>query len=97
MPTIGLGALHDQPKEVELFDTDKEKNLFKPRNKTWGEIGEEGAVAGVGINMVLAPTKFIDVGSIGMVPSVKVKLSLRLACRCCRLDNWRRNIFPPTL
>jgi protein transport protein SEC24 len=67
MPTIGLGALHDQPKEADLFDTEKEKILFKPRHRTWRDIGEEGAVEGVGVNLVLAPSKFIDVGSIGMV------------------------------
>lgn len=69
MPTIGLGALHDQPKEADVFDTDKEKTLFKPRHRTWRDIGEQSAVEGVGVNMVLAPSKFIDIGSIGIVAS----------------------------
>lgn len=66
MPTIGIGSLQGQPDESELFDSDKEKVLYKPRNMTWAEIGEECAVDGIGVNLVLAPSKFIDIGSIGM-------------------------------
>ncbi|RDB29701.1 Uncharacterized protein C4.03c [Hypsizygus marmoreus] len=67
MPTIGMGSLHGQPNESELFDTDKEKTLYKPREHTWVEIGEELVADGIGVNIVLTPGKYVDIGSIGIV------------------------------
>ena len=67
MPTIGIGRIHGQPNEADLFDTDKEKILYKTRDKTWPQIGEECALEGIAINLVLAPNKYIDIGSIGML------------------------------
>ncbi|KAG5646343.1 hypothetical protein DXG03_003666 [Asterophora parasitica] len=70
MPTIGIGKLSSQPNESELFDTDKERVLYKPRDAIWTEIGQELAVDGIGVNMVFAPRKFTDIGSIGIVASL---------------------------
>ncbi|KAF5379180.1 hypothetical protein D9615_005981 [Tricholomella constricta] len=70
MPTIGIGKLSGQPNESDLFDTDKERVLYKPRDSTWTDIGQEFAVDGIGVSMVLAPSKFMDIGSIGAVASL---------------------------
>jgi protein transport protein SEC24 len=47
--------------------------MFRPRDRSWRDIGEESAMEGIGINMVLAPSKFIDIGSIGMLPLYETK------------------------
>ncbi|KAL9710373.1 COPII coat Sec23p-Sfb3p heterodimer component [Leucoagaricus gongylophorus] len=69
LSNFGLGALSGAPVEPDLYDTDKEKSLFKPRDVSWLGIGEELAEEGVGVSMFLAPTKYVDTGSISAVVS----------------------------
>ena len=71
MPTLGAGALSTTPPaESSLYDTDKEKTLHIPRSPQWTTIAEECAEEGVGVSMFLAPSKYMDVGSVAVVATL---------------------------
>ncbi|KIY47838.1 vWA-like protein [Fistulina hepatica ATCC 64428] len=70
MPSVGIGALHGQPNEMELYDSDKEKTLFQPRDPAWRRIADQCSDEGIGVSMFLVPSQFMDIGSIGAVSSV---------------------------
>lgn len=70
MPGIGPGALHDRPNENSLYETDKEKTLYNPRNNDWRAIAESCAEEGVGVSMFIGNKEYVDLGSIGSAFSI---------------------------
>ncbi|RXW18670.1 hypothetical protein EST38_g7189 [Candolleomyces aberdarensis] len=70
IPKIGPGALPDPPSEDSMYGTSEEMSLHKPRDKIWLDIAEECIDDGVGVTLFLAPSSYIDVGSIGALASV---------------------------
>ncbi|KAJ7918460.1 sec24-related protein [Mycena leptocephala] len=70
MPRVGPGALHAEPKEADMYETSKESSLYVPRDNTWRDIGTECVEDGIGVSMFLTMSKYIDVGSIGIVASM---------------------------
>ncbi|THH27445.1 hypothetical protein EUX98_g6743 [Antrodiella citrinella] len=70
MPTIGIGALKPRDDEAELYDTEKELALYKPRDDTWQDIGVQCVEGGVGVSLFLSPFKPMDIGTIGVVSTV---------------------------
>jgi protein transport protein SEC24 len=75
LPRLGAGGLPGQhsPPEDTLYETDKEKNLYKPRDPIWTEIGQECAVEGIGVSIFLGNSEFVDIGSIGRIQNQKIK------------------------
>ncbi|KAI0300156.1 hypothetical protein B0F90DRAFT_1630148 [Multifurca ochricompacta] len=68
-PDFGAGRL--VPLEHSNRDeTIDDKKFYMPRDVEWSNLGEECADAGVGVTMFMAPTKFVDIASIGAVPSL---------------------------
>ena len=91
LPGLGLGQL------VPLENSDRDETLddkkfFVSRDIEWNNLGEACADAGVGVSMFVAPTKFLDMASIGMC------LHLQMAyiwgrfhhceCRFCAIAIW---------
>ncbi|EPS99566.1 sec24 protein [Fomitopsis schrenkii] len=70
IPTLGLGAL-TTPEDVSAhIGTEKEKNIFAPRNEDWQELGEQCAEQGIGVNLFFANSRPVDLASISVVSSV---------------------------
>jgi protein transport protein SEC24 len=70
MPNIGPGILHVNSTDTTVFgESERDKVFFMPRNKFWIDVGEQYAEEGIGVNMFLACSKFVDIGSIGVIPS----------------------------
>ena len=66
LPTAGPGALKHRD-ETKLQGTDKERQLFVPQDPFYRSIAEEAVEAGIGINLFLFPSQFIDVASLGVL------------------------------
>lgn len=67
MCSVGPGLSEARLDESKMYDTDKEKQLFEPRDPMWLELGEEFAEAGIGLSMLAGAgtTGYIDFASIG--------------------------------
>jgi protein transport protein SEC24 len=55
--------------ESSYYDTDREQELFTPRHPFWAELADECVDEGVGVSMWLGMSRFVDVGSIGVLSS----------------------------
>ena len=64
LPNMGIGSLTTRD-EVSLYGTDKEKTLFRTQDTSWSDLAEEFSDAGVGVNLFLFPSHYIDIASIG--------------------------------
>ncbi|KAI0295750.1 protein transporter SEC24 [Russula brevipes] len=67
----GLGPGRLVPLENTNHDeTLDDKKFYVPRDIEWSNLGEACADAGIGVSMFMAPVKFLDLASIGAVPSL---------------------------
>ena len=64
IPTVGPGKLKHR-EDTKLYGTDSEKNLFGVQDAFYRQLGEEFALAGVGVNTFFFPSQYIDVATIG--------------------------------
>lgn len=70
LPTIGPGALKHR-EDTKLYGTDREKTLFVPAGDGfYRSIAEECVDSGIGVNLFLFPTSYIDVASLGVLPGL---------------------------
>lgn len=64
IPTVGPGKLKHR-EDTKLYGTDSEKNLFAAQDAFYRQLGEELALAGIGVNTFFFPSQYIDVATIG--------------------------------
>ncbi|CCA67291.1 related to Protein transport protein Sec24C [Serendipita indica DSM 11827] len=70
MPKLGFGMLTERENEKSIYTSESDSTLFIPREVSWKEMGEECVDCGVGVSMVLAPSRWADIGTIGIVPKL---------------------------
>ncbi|KZV88117.1 hypothetical protein EXIGLDRAFT_722972 [Exidia glandulosa HHB12029] len=70
LPSLGPGVLQPRTDESGLYNSGKERELFVPRDRLYESLAEECAEGGVGVSLVLGPRRFVDVGSIGILPTL---------------------------
>lgn len=69
LPTIGLGALKHR-EDSKLYGTDKEKTLFVPQDPFYRMAAEECVESGIGVNLFLFPSQYIDAATLGALPGL---------------------------
>ncbi|CAD6890891.1 unnamed protein product [Tilletia laevis] len=69
IPTVGPGALKHR-EDSKLYGTDKEKTLFIAQDPFYRSAAEECAEAGIGVNVFLFPSQYIDVATISQLPAI---------------------------
>ncbi|KAG0377736.1 COPII coat Sec23p-Sfb3p heterodimer component [Mortierella sp. AD032] len=69
LPTSGPGALK-QREDSKLYNTDKERTLFAPQDDFYKKLAESCVDAGLSIDLFLFPNAYIDVATLGCLPSI---------------------------
>ncbi|KAF9142343.1 COPII coat Sec23p-Sfb3p heterodimer component [Mortierella sp. GBA39] len=69
LPTSGPGALK-QREDSKLYGTDKERTLFAPQDDFYKKVAESCVDAGLSIDLFLFPNAYIDVATLGCLPSI---------------------------
>ncbi|BGP15597.1 hypothetical protein JCM10213_004114 [Rhodosporidiobolus nylandii] len=69
LPTTGPGALKHR-EDAKLYGSDKEKTLFLPQDPFYRLSAEECVEFGIGINLFLFPSQYIDAATLGVLPGL---------------------------
>lgn len=97
LPSIGPGSLKHR-EDSKLYGTDKERTLFTAQDPFYRQVGEECVDAGIGLNLFLFPSQYVDVASIGERSAfLHSSNALTWSHRRSYWSHWRRNLLPPAL
>ncbi|CCJ29196.1 unnamed protein product [Pneumocystis jirovecii] len=69
LPTWGPGNLRFR-EDSKLYNTDNEKQLFTSQNVYWNNLAKKCLSAGIGVDLFLFPSLYMDVSTIGVLASV---------------------------
>ncbi|KAH8926212.1 hypothetical protein BT69DRAFT_1311849 [Atractiella rhizophila] len=66
LPTMGPGSLKHRENNT-IYNTDKERTLFAPQDPLYRQLAEECVLSGIGVNVFLFPSQYIDVATVGVL------------------------------
>ncbi|KAI1311905.1 COPII coat Sec23p-Sfb3p heterodimer component [Mortierella claussenii] len=69
LPTFGPGALRHRD-DSKIYGTDKEKTLYAPQDDFYKKLAESCVDAGMSIDLFLFPNAYVDVATLGCLPSI---------------------------
>ncbi|KAG4305985.1 hypothetical protein PORY_000895 [Pneumocystis oryctolagi] len=69
LSTWGPGSLRFR-EDSKLYNTDNEKQLFTSQNVYWNNLAKKCLSAGIGVDLFLFPTLYMDISTIGVLASV---------------------------
>ncbi|KAG5438368.1 hypothetical protein PCANB_002856 [Pneumocystis canis] len=69
LPTWGPGNLRFR-EDSKLYNTDNERQLFTTQNVYWNNLAKKCLSAGIGVDLFLFPTLYMDISTIGVLANV---------------------------
>jgi len=69
IPSYGPGTLKVR-QDAKLLGTDKERSLYEPQDNWYKNIAQKCATGGITVDAFLLPTEFIDVATVGILPTL---------------------------
>ncbi|KAI9033292.1 Sec23/Sec24 trunk domain-containing protein [Hyaloraphidium curvatum] len=69
LPTFGPHPLKNR-EDIKLLNSDKERQLYEPQDAAWKKMATHCAEAGIGIDLYIFPSAYVDVATVGLLSAM---------------------------